>query len=53
MAFVPVPHPRSNARPGSLLAMNSINSGGEIPVSQGGLPKEEKKKNRYRKRDLI
>jgi hypothetical protein len=36
--FVPVPHPRSNARPGGWDAINSNSSGGLMPVSQGGFP---------------
>src|SRR3989304_9527945 len=36
ITLVPVPHPRSRARLGGWREIKSINSGGEMPVSQGG-----------------
>ena len=48
ITFVPVPQPRSMALPAGWVWMNSRSSGGEMPLSQGGLRKYQKLNARRR-----
>ncbi len=49
---VPVPQPRSSARPTGWLEIKASTSGGTIPLSQGGLPRYQRANDRRRNKRI-